>query len=119
MTFFRIGFVPGSESIESTGVPRSSVAAIAPPSDSRTRSTDAPGVDSLMPRQENGIGVCVRSSASACCAASSNAGCSRYPPGSPGSGRCTSARVSEPQRQAARSPWNTGPYAYPDSANRS
>ncbi|GES10238.1 hypothetical protein Amac_038350 [Acrocarpospora macrocephala] len=87
---------------------------------SRTRSIAAPAACRLTPPQENGSLPPSESSspakATACNAASSNAGCNPNPPALDCvcSGSATSANTSPPApRQAARSPWNTGPYSNP------
>ena len=118
---------------EHRGAASSSVAvepAAVAPTDSRTRSEEAPAASSRTPRQEKGIGSSPAPSASpspsaratpAWPIASNRAGwtpnrvaSSTWSPGS-----ATSAKISSPSRQAAPRPWKAGPYSMPASARRS
>ncbi|GGU31499.1 hypothetical protein GCM10010178_24780 [Lentzea flava] len=114
-----------SDPTVATGAPVVSAMAISielsPVVHSRTRSAVAPTACSATFSHENGTAPSVRwsANATACSAASSNAGWSPKPAVVTSSGSATSANTWSPSFQAARSPWNACPYSNPTSANRS
>src|ERR1044072_7702718 len=85
--------------------------------DSRARTVVAPEAYNDTPSQANGRprSAVPSAKAPACSTASSSAGCTPNPLTSAPSSKATSAKSSAPSRHTARSPWNTGPYANPDS----
>ncbi|RPK41073.1 hypothetical protein EES37_20525 [Streptomyces sp. ADI91-18] len=117
-------------STDATGAPSASAissrTAFFPARESRTRRVSAPVEWTATPDQENGSCPWPVSSTSeprlmACRAASRRAGwivnCAAS--GAVSLPRVTSANTSSPWRQAARRPWNTGPYPKPESARPS